>query len=1313
MVYPSYFTEQGRLSTERTSKRLNRITKKAILPLQCRNRRRKLIVECLEDRRVLASDFGDAPLSYPVSSDQQGAEHGTPTLQLAPILGFKRDVEDNGIPSSDASSDGADDDGVSADAFVIGKTTSLSVQVSDKAGILDAWVDWNSDGDWDDTAEKIVAAMPLEIGLHSIPIDVPLDALVGTTFARFRLSSGGSDLPTGFATDGEVEDYQLIVSPSPYDFGDAPVSYPVTLEADGARHDRPQEIDLQYREFERPNRADEFYYAFEGYYVEQGEYGSSVAFSSDGDTLAIVTGSPGNGSGGAPYPSVEVYHRFPDGYFQEVDYREDSFAFGEVSLNDDGTVFAYSVPNAEPNGAQSGYVRVIQFNGDIGAGGIPIQLGTDLVGDNAGDLFGFRLALSGDGLTMAVASPGADTQAVDGGKVRVYRYDGTNWIPLGSDLVGESAGTRLGSSLVLSNDGTTLVVGGTGYALDGGVPTGITRVFSFVDDEWIQVGNDLVGTDENEDFGAAVALSQDHNLLVVGSPGKDGNVIDQGGVSFYRRTADTWVAEGDLLLGEDANSAFGHSLALSDSGGVLLVGAPFAKESIGKALVYKHQGSAWQLIDRFEGNNDFDLKDDRFGTSVALSRDGNELLIGAPGAADADGNPYGFARLFERDHDPVLGQAKDLEFDGFLSSQADGDGQDEDGVLFSEIMQGDAAVASITISGGKGVVDAWIDWNADGDWYDPNEKIFDSVELESGVSDLLFEVPADATLGLTFARFRVSKQGGLSVTGLTNNGEVEDYAIYIDSQLLPKIDEIENKTLSEDFGQQQITLTGIYAGILPDSSGDPNQLRIHATSSDTAILPDPTVTYTSPETIGQLNLTSKPNQSGLVQVQVVAENGGDDGDLSTPADNYFTTQQFTIDILPDNDSPTLDAIPDLSVDRNGSQQIVNLSGITAGGEESQPLRISTTSDNETVISTPAVSYASGNTTGTLTFTPVSDSIGLAIITVTVEDGGLDNELFTVEDNGFFSQDFLVIVGDKSSFEVSDNVLRLSIREPGQQVTVVSTSSGLAFDLQVSNWLGDDSVAITGSGSNRVEIADPAGFSQIELFGLAQEQSLNFTDSAEWRMGIWLPASNGGMRVAEKPGEQALEIHLDWPQPWKNVVNAFDINNDQLVSGLDALTVINEVSVGRYTDQATGMLLAPSQVDPWPGIYYDNNGDGRATALDALGVINYLARTNNVAQGEGELFRSSSSTGLASSEPKNLPDTMSKDLSDRLAPDNNLKTTCQFLTAATWVRSNGNQVDSSSADVGFEELGKDQRKTIDDVLTLAFPAQLGRFPGLDS
>ena len=125
----------------------------------------------------------------------------------------------------------------------------------------------------------------------------------------------------------------------------------------------------------------------------------------------------------------------------------------------------------------------------------------------------------------------------------------------------------------------------------------------------------------------------------------------------------------------------------------------------------------------------------------------------------------------------------------------------------------------------------------------------------------------------------------------------------------------------------------------------------------------------------------------------------------------------------------------LTIDEDAAQQTVSLAGISAGGGESQPLRVTTTSSKTSLIPHPAVTYTSAEATGTLKFTPVADQSGTATITVTVEDGGLDGDLDTGGDNGTFSRDFVITVNAVNDNPTLNALSDLTIDEDAAQQTV--------------------------------------------------------------------------------------------------------------------------------------------------------------------------------------------------------------------------------------------------------------------------------------
>jgi len=165
---------------------------------------------------------------------------------------------------------------------------------------------------------------------------------------------------------------------------------------------------------------------------------------------------------------------------------------------------------------------------------------------------------------------------------------------------------------------------------------------------------------------------------------------------------------------------------------------------------------------------------------------------------------------------------------------------DEDGIIYlSSLMPGGHARIDVEANG-AGVLDAWLDFNADGDWLDASERIFSGQVLSSGTNILSFPVPLVLTNiapASTFARLRFSSGGVPSFTGLALDGEVEDYAITI----------VDNFT-GDDWGDApapyptiggavHVILTGLQLGgaVDPESNGQTNST---ATGDDITLIDD-------------------------------------------------------------------------------------------------------------------------------------------------------------------------------------------------------------------------------------------------------------------------------------------------------------------------------------------------------------------------------------------------------------------------------------------------------------------------------------------
>lgn len=169
--------------------------------------------------RVADEDFGDAPAAYPVTFASNGARHVT----VGPRLGDLRDGEPDATASNNADGDDldaseSDEDAVNFGPIVAGTTSSLTVNVQDApAGAkLDAWIDFDGNGNWTDANDRIANNLLVHDGDNTISFSVPANAHTSSaTFARFRLSTTGGLSPTGAANDGEVEDHPLQIIGDP------------------------------------------------------------------------------------------------------------------------------------------------------------------------------------------------------------------------------------------------------------------------------------------------------------------------------------------------------------------------------------------------------------------------------------------------------------------------------------------------------------------------------------------------------------------------------------------------------------------------------------------------------------------------------------------------------------------------------------------------------------------------------------------------------------------------------------------------------------------------------------------------------------------------------------------------------------------------------------------------------------------------------------------------------------------------------------------------------------------------------------------
>lgn len=527
-----------------------------------------------------------------------------------------------------------------------------------------------------------------------------------------------------------------------------------------------------------------------------------------------------------------------------------------VALSADGLTLAVGIPGHDGKGNDAG--RVVVYQRDTTASAWTV-LGDAIDAEAAGDGAGAAIALSSDGRTLAVGASLNDGTGRDAGHVRVFRWvEATGWTQLGGDVDGEAAFDRSGSAVSLSGDGTTLAVGAFGND-EVDTDAGHARVYRWDAGQsaWVQLGADINGLALTDGAGAAVSLSSDGSIVAVGSPRHQ---LGRGQVRTFAWNAGTasWDPLGSALFGEAADDNFGGTVSFAADGKTLAVGA-VGNDATGygaghvRVFVWNSSTTAWV---QQGGDLDGEAMFDDSAASLALSADGSTVVIGAT-ANDGNGDNSGHARVYRWDTALSAWQRVNTDIDGEAANNSSG--------------------SAVAVSGNGEVVAVGALGNSDGGSQAGHVRVFETAPAFSAASD---------TVSVAVQRF--NRQ--------------------------PTISTVEDVTVSENAGEQTVSLAGITAG-----EGDSQPLRVTAVSSDTAIVADPVVTYTSPDATGSLAFAPVVGAPGIVTITVTVEDGGLDNDLSTAGDNGSTQRSFQVDVT--KDSVTVAPQSIITYTSNGAWQL--------------------------------------------------------------------------------------------------------------------------------------------------------------------------------------------------------------------------------------------------------------------------------------------------------------------------------------------------------------------------------------------------------
>ncbi len=251
----------------------------------------------------------------------------------------------------------------------------------------------------------------------------------------------------------------------------------------------------------------------------------------------------------------------------------------------------------------------------------------------------------------------------------------------------------------------------------------------------------------------------------------------------------------------------------------------------------------------------------------------------------------------------------------------------------------------------------------------------------------------------------------------------------------PTLAQLADLTVDEDSGPHDVNLAGI-------TSGAPNEaqhLTVVAHSSNPAVIPNPTVAYSSPAETGLLTFTPLTNATGTVVITVSVKDG--------QTTNQSFSQTFTVHITPANDAPSLSDIADQIIDEDTPLSLPFI--VTDPDDSGTNLVLTATSSDPDLFPNASLSITGTNGIRVLHAAPAANRFGEATITITATD----------TNGAVASHSFLLTVSLVNDPPTLDDITARTIAEdaPQQTVNLAGIGSGAFNESQA--------ISITATSSN--------------------------------------------------------------------------------------------------------------------------------------------------------------------------------------------------------------------------------------------------------
>ena len=317
--------------------------------------------------------------------------------------------------------------------------------------------------------------------------------------------------------------------------------------------------------------------------------------------------------------SAQCWQQLGSDFDGEEEYANAGYS---LSLSDDGLTVAYGAPQ---NNLVAGKTKIFTWNGNTW-----IQKGVDLIGLANYERSGTSIDLSADGNAIVIGATGYSDVFQYCGAARIYKWDGNTWQQQGNSIVGQQDGEGFAYAVSMSEDGETVAIGAPLRTIDLNTwsSIGLARVYHWNGSEWVQVGSELTGQAEDDWFGSSVSLNSDGNYLAVGAKASTVNGSESGYAKVFHWDNSSWIQVGDDFIGEQGES-LGSSLKLTPDAHSIVIGSPLSSDGgsyKGKLRVYDLVNNFWEQRGSEIGGSAIS---ERFGHSVSISNNGIHIAVGS------------------------------------------------------------------------------------------------------------------------------------------------------------------------------------------------------------------------------------------------------------------------------------------------------------------------------------------------------------------------------------------------------------------------------------------------------------------------------------------------------------------------------------------------------------------------------------------------------------------------------------------------------------------------------------------------------------